>query len=311
MPAASEAGAGDGQGRLRRSATYASIGVALVLILAKLAAYLLTEAVSLLASLVDSSMDLLGSMVILFGVRQALRPPDKGHRFGHGKAEPLAALAQAAFVTGSSMFLVYEAINRLVRPAQIEGSWIGIGVMVFSIALTAGLVAFQHHVVRRTGSLAVNADSLHYRGDLLMNLAVIASLLLTGATGWVYFDPLFAFAIAAFLMRGAWNIGRGSLDVLMDRELPQFERDRIKRLVLAHRQTRGMHDLRTRNAGTSVFIELHLELDSHLTLAQAHDITDDVERMLLDAYPNAEVLVHQEPAGLDDERLDARISRPT
>ncbi|HEV7372798.1 cation diffusion facilitator family transporter [Arenibaculum sp.] len=307
----SEAGTGDDHARLRRTATYASVAVACVLILSKFAAYLLTESVSLLASLIDSSMDLLGSVVILFGVRQALRPPDKGHRFGHGKAEPLAALAQAAFVTGSGVFLIYEAINRLFRPTQVQESWVGIAVMVFAMVLTLGLVAFQSHVVRRTGSLAVDADSLHYRGDLLMNLAVVASLLLTGATGWVYFDPLFAFAIAAFLMRGAWSIARGSLDVLMDRELPQTDREQIKHLVLAHRQTRGMHDLRTRNAGSSVFIELHLELDSHLTLAQAHDVTDEVERILLEAYPNAEVLVHQEPAGLEDERLDARLGGRT
>lgn len=307
----SEAGTGDDHARLRRTATYASVAVACVLILSKFAAYLLTESVSLLASLIDSSMDLLGSVVVLVGVRQALRPPDKGHRFGHGKAEPLAALAQAAFVTGSGVFLIYEAINRLFRPTQVQESWIGIVVMALAMVLTLGLVAFQSHVVRRTGSLAVDADSLHYRGDLLMNLAVIASLLLTSATGWAYFDPLFAFAIAAFLMRGAWSIARGSLDVLMDRELPQTDREQIKRLVLAHRQTRGMHDLRTRNAGSSVFIELHLELDSHLTLAEAHDVTDEVERILLEAYPNAEVLVHQEPAGLEDERLDARIGGRT
>ncbi|HSK38634.1 MAG TPA: cation diffusion facilitator family transporter, partial [Arenibaculum sp.] len=187
-----------GGDRLRRLATYASVGVALTLIVAKLAAYVLTGSVSLLSSLIDSSTDLLASAVTLFGVRHAMRPPDRSHRFGHGKAEPLAALAQAAFVTGSAVFLSYEAVNRFVRPEPIREGWIGIAVMVLAIVLTLALVAYQRHVVRRTGSVAIDADSLHYRGDLFINLAVIAVLLLSRFSQWPYFDPLFAVAIAAF-----------------------------------------------------------------------------------------------------------------
>jgi ferrous-iron efflux pump FieF len=298
-----------GAAKLRRLASYASVAVAVVLIVAKLGAYLDTGSVALLSSLMDSSTDLLASVVTLIGVRHALRPPDRSHRFGHGKAEPLAALAQAAFVLGSAVLLTYEGVHRLFEPRPIDDGLVGVAVMLFAIVLTAGLVWFQALVIRRTGSLAIGADSLHYRGDLFMNLAVIAALLLAQQTGWPYFDPLFALAIAFYLMAGAWGIAKGSLDVLMDRELGPEERGRIQDVVMAHPQARGLHDLRTRHAGTHAFIELHLELDPQMTVADAHRITDAVEDSLRDAFPSAEVTIHQEPAGLDDERLDARIAR--
>jgi ferrous-iron efflux pump FieF len=298
----------DHDGALRRRATYASVAVAATLIVAKLTAYLFTESVSILSSLIDSSSDLLASLVTLLGVRVALRPPDRSHRYGHGKAESLAALAQAAFVTGSAVFLSYEAINRLINPQPIQEGLAGVAVMILSIFLTVGLVAYQRHVIRRTGSMAIGADSLHYSGDLFMNLAVIAALVITNATGIGSVDPIFALGIAAFLVFGATRIAKGSLDTLMDRELPHADRKRIRDIVMAHPATRDMHDLRTRNAGSIVFIELHLELDSHLTLAAAHDITDAVEAQLMEAFPQAEVLVHQEPYGLSDERLDTRIA---
>jgi ferrous-iron efflux pump FieF len=293
--------------RMRQRATYASVAVALTLIVAKLAAYLVTESISLLSSLIDSSTDLLASVVTLVGVRHALRPPDTTHRYGHGKAEALAALAQAAFVTGSAVFLTYEAINRLVKPQQVEEGLVGIAVMVLSILLTAVLIMYQRRVILRTGSVAIGADRLHYSGDLFMNVAVIVSLALTGLTGWPQLDPLFALGIAAFLVYGASGIARSSLGVLMDRELGHADRDHIRGIVMAHDATRGMHDLRTRNAGNALFIELHLELDSDMTLGEAHDVADEIERRLIGAFPHAEVLVHQEPAGLEDDRLDHRI----
>lgn len=294
--------------RLRRIATYASVCVAVILILAKLGAYLVTGSVSILSSLIDSSVDLLASLVTVFGVAHALRPPDRSHRFGHGKAEPLAALTQAAFVAGSALFLTYEAVNRVISPQPINETTVGIGVMVLSILLTGLLVFYQRFVIRRTGSIAIGADSLHYSGDLLTNLAVIAALVLAQATGAPAWDPLFAFGIAIFLIYGAVGIARTALHDLMDRELPGEERRRIRTIVLAHEAARGMHDLRTRSAGGRIFIELHLELDSSLTLAEAHTITDEVEDRLMQAFPNAEVIVHQEPEGLDDERLDHRIA---
>lgn len=294
--------------QLRRYATYASVSVSMTLIAAKLVAYLVTDSVSLLSSLIDSSTDLMASVVTLLGVRTALRPPDKAHRFGHGKAEALAALAQAAFIGGSALFLTIEAVRRLLHPQPVGEGLVGVAVMVLSIVLTAGLITFQRHVIKATGSVAIGADRLHYSGDLLMNSAVIVAILLTTWTGIGAFDPLFGLGIAAFLLYGAHGVGMEALNVLMDRELPEEERARIAALVAAHPKVRGMHDLRTRSTGVNAFIELHLELDPQLTLAAAHDITDGVERELRDAFPNAGVTIHQEPAGLDDERLDRRIA---
>ncbi|MCG5241705.1 cation diffusion facilitator family transporter [Azospirillum doebereinerae] len=293
--------------QLRRYATYASVAVSSTLIATKLAAYLATESVSVLSSLIDSSTDLMASLVTLLGVRQALRPPDANHRYGHGKAEALAALTQAAFIGGSAVLLSVEAVRRLVHPEPVAEGAVGVAVMVLSIVLTAALLAFQRRVQSATGSVAIGADRLHYSGDLLSNGAVIVAILLTGWTGVAAFDPLFGLGIAGFLLFGARGVAREALNVLMDRELPEEDRARIAALVMEEPGARGLHDLRTRNAGTGSFIELHLELDGTLTLTAAHDIADRVERRLRDAFANTDVLVHQEPAGLADERLDHRI----
>ncbi|HYG87770.1 MAG TPA: cation diffusion facilitator family transporter [Azospirillum sp.] len=297
----------DRAARLRRWATYASVCMASILIVAKLTAYLLSESVSILSSLIDSSTDLMASVVTLLGVRHALRPADRSHRFGHGKAEALAALAQAAFIAGSAAFLSIEAVRRLIFPSPIGETGLGIAVMLLSIVLTAALVTFQRYVVRQTDSVAIGADRLHYSGDLLMNSAVIAALLISRFTGIGAVDPLFGLGIAAFLLWGAKGIAWDALAVLMDRELPQEDRDRVVSIVHAHPEAHGLHDLRTRSSGIGVFIELHLELEPALTLAEAHDITDAIEQELRAAFANAEVLIHQEPAGLKDERLDHRI----
>lgn len=293
---------------LRRRATWASLAVASVLILAKLVAYWLTDSVSLLSSLIDSSTDLMASAVAFVGVRQALRPADVDHRYGHGKAEAVAALAQAMFIAGSAVLLAIEAARRLRSPEPIDSGALALAVMGLSLILTAALIAFQRHVVRVTGSVAVGADKLHYSGDLLMNTAVIAAILLTEWTGLAVIDPLFGLAISVFLVWGATRILREALDELMDRELPDAERERIEALIRAHTEVTGVHDLRTRRSGTATFIEFHMEVDPEMTVAAAHDIADAVERELVAAYPTAEVSIHQEPHGLDDERLDARIA---
>jgi ferrous-iron efflux pump FieF len=294
--------------RLNRRAAQASIAVATVLIAAKVAAWLITDSIAILTSLVDSGIDLLASLVTFVSVRQAAQPADRAHRFGHGKAEPLGAFAQAGFVGGSALILASEAVRRLITPQPIRQSGLGIAVMLVAIVLTAGLVAVQRAVVRRTGSVAINADSLHYGSDLMINLAVIAALVLTEVTGWPLFDPLFAFGIVALLLSGAAAVGRHAFDMLMDRELPSDQRAHIRELALGHPRAEGLHDLRTRRAGSDVFIELHLELDAGLSLEEAHEITHEVEARIRKAFPDADILVHQEPAGLADERLDHKIA---
>lgn len=285
--------------RLRRLATYASVSTAAVLIAAKLGAWLLTDSVAMLSSLADSTVDLMASLVTLFGVAHATRPPDKSHRYGHGKAEALAAMAQAAFITGSAGVLVYEAISRFVTPSPVRHGLYGVGVIAFAIAATLCLLAFQRMVVRRTGSVAIAADSVHYRGDLLVNAAVIAAILLGAWTQSPYWDPAFALLIAGYLGWAAWQVGREALDVLMDRELSGAERGLIERTVMGHDATRGLHDLRTRNAGDRIFIELHLQLDGDMTLDAAHDIAHEVEELVRAQFPAAEVIVHQEPEGAE------------
>jgi len=284
-----------------RMATYASTSVAIVLILIKTVAWIMTDSLSLLATLIDSCLDALASLINLLAVRHALMPADKEHRFGHGKAEALAGLGQATFITGSALFLVLESVSHLWNPLPISSMPVGVGVMVVSMLATLGLLIFQKHVIHKTGSTAIKADHLHYKTDLLVNAGVIVALLLA-VYGWPGFDPLFAILIAVYILYSAWEIASESLDLLMDRELPDEERARIKAIARNHPQTRGMHDLRTRKSGTTVFIQLHLELDDGLTLLQAHAIADDVEARILAEYPGAEVIIHEDPASLMEPR---------
>ncbi|MGP1395270.1 MAG: cation diffusion facilitator family transporter [Inquilinaceae bacterium] len=294
--------------RLRRLATIASVAVASTLVAAKLSAWLITGSVIILATLLDSVVDLAASLVIMYSVHHAQRPPDRAHRFGHGKAEPLGALAQAGFVAGSALVVVFQALSRLIEPQPLRTTELGVAVLVLAIVLTLALVLFQRHVTRTTGSVAIAADSLHYRGDLLMNLGAIGALVAATATDASWIDPATGIAIAAYLLVSAAAIGRSALNMLMDRELPREDRERIRLIVLDQPGVSGLHDLRTRSSGTTAFIELHLELDGDMSLRHAHDIADTVEAALADAFPGAEVMLHQEPAGLDDDRLDRRIA---
>jgi ferrous-iron efflux pump FieF len=292
----------DETSRLMRWATYASTATALTLIVAKLTAWAMTGSVAVLSTLIDSLLDAAASIINLWAVSHALQPADREHRFGHGKAEALAGLGQAAFIVGSGMLLLVEAVNRLANPAPVTRGDIGIAVMVFSIVATLLLVRFQKYVVKRTGSVAITADSLHYTGDILVNGSVIVSLLLFMQFGWTALDPLFALAIAGYLLYSAWQIALASLDMLMDRELPDGERDRIRQIARSHPEVRNMHDLRTRSSGQGGFIQLHLELDAHLPLIRAHEIADTVEKSIMDAFPAFEVIIHQDPAGFREEQ---------
>ena len=289
-------------GRLLRLATAASVTTASVLIAVKLFAFLLTDSVSILSTLVDSLLDAGASLLSLFAVRHALVPADREHRFGHGKAEPLAALGQAAFIAGSAIFLVIEASQRFVSPRPVTHGDIGIAVMVFSILATLGLVSLQRYVIRRTGSLAIKADSLHYVGDILVNAAVIVALLATTQLGWRYIDPIFGVIIAAYILFNAWQIAKGALDMLMDRELPEQDRQKIRDLALAHPLVVGIHDLRTRASGPQIFIQAHIEMDGSLSLLKAHSVADEVEERLHEAFGGAEVILHQDPHGIEERR---------
>jgi ferrous-iron efflux pump FieF len=287
---------------LMRTAGIASVVAATVLIGVKLFAFAETGSVSMLSTLFDSALDLGASLVNLFAISQAVTPADAEHRFGHGKAEPLAGLVQVAFILGSSILLLVEVADHFLHPQPVQKVGLGIIVMVFSIAVTGALVVYQRSVVKRTGSLAVRADAAHYYTDFLVNISVIAALLLSSMLGLWWIDPLCGLLVALFIGYAAVSIGRASLDMLMDHEMENADRDRIKEIARAHPEVLDLHDLRTRVAGQDRFIQFHLELKPDILLRAAHRISDEVEDRLVSAFPGAEVIIHQDPYGIDERR---------
>jgi len=288
--------------RLMRRAAWASLSVSLFLVALKIFAYLASLSVAMLASLADSGLDLFTSSLNLFAIRAALTPADAEHRFGHGKAEPLAGLAQGAFITASALFLLVEGVQRLLTPQPIDNSVPALLVMGVSIACAIGLILYQRHVVARTGSMAIDADKTHYLGDLATNAGVILAIGLSSYLGWTVADPLIAILVALMMLTTAWSVGGAAMDQLMDRELPDEDRARIRRIAQSHAAVRDVHDLKTRMAGRSIFIQLHLALDSAMPLRHAHAVSDAVERAIGHAFPGADVIIHQDPDDLDEIR---------
>ncbi len=284
---------------LMRRTAMAAVVTGGLLVTIKTVAYILTGSVALMASLVDSALDIIVSFVNLLAIRHALTPADREHRFGHGKAEPLAGLLQGAFIAGSTMLLVTESMKRLITPQPLEHGMFGIVVTVVSTAAALALVIQQHYVVRRTGSIAIKADYLHYMADILINIGVVIAIVLATSFGWLIADPIMGLLVAAALIWSVMSIVRQSYDQLMDRELPEEDRERIKAVVMSHPAVFDMHDLRTRAAGTRSFIQVHIEMDPALSLYRAHSIADEVEAKIRLIYPQAEIIIHQDPEGFE------------
>jgi len=280
---------------LLKLASVASVITAGFLIVAKLIAWYMTGSISLLASLVDSVMDSIASLINLFAIRYSLQPADEQHRFGHGKAEPLAGLAQAAFIAGSAVFLIFHAIDRLRYGHAIEQIGIGIGVMILAIFLTLVLLAIQRYVIRKTDSTAIRADSLHYLTDLLTNMSILLALYLS-TLGWEWADPVFAIGVAIYIFYSAFQIGHEAFQQLMDRELPDEILEQIQATAMSHPEVTGTHETRTRQSGQTRFVQLHLELNENISLKRAHEIADQVEAEIMAFLPGAEVIIHQDPA---------------
>ena len=281
--------------RLMRWASIASMSVATVLIAAKTGAWLVTDSVSMLSSLIDSSLDLVSSLITFIAIRAALTPADADHRFGHGKAEALAGVAQAGFIAASAGGLLLTVADRFLHPRPVQQEMVGAVVSAIAIVLTFGLMLFQGHVVRRTGSLAVTADRAHYTTDFVTNIAVGIGIWLSSRLAEPMIDLAVAVGVAFYLGSGAWHIGRHAIDVLMDRELPNEDRRRILEIVRRHPGVRSVHDLRTRSSGLNQFIQLHLVLHPTMSLGRAHVISDSVEAAIREAFPQAEVIVHIDP----------------
>jgi len=279
---------------LLRLATYASTATALLLIGVKVVAWFMTGSLSVMASLVDSLMDAAASLINLLAVRYSLKRADEDHHFGHGKAESLAGLGQACFIAGSAIFLLMHAAERLSHPQPLQEISVGLWVMVFAIAATLALLAFQGYVIKQTNSSAIRADALHYKTDLFTNTATITALFFA-ASGWPLLDPLGALAIACYILYSAWQIGQEAMQVLMDHELPEETRQRICDIALAHATVLGLHDLRTRQSGQTMLVQLHLDLDQDLPLFEAHRVANEVEYAIMAAFPQADVIIHQDP----------------
>lgn len=292
--------------RLVTMAGLASTATAGVLILAKLSAWLLTGSSSMLASLTDSLMDISASIINLLAIRYALVPADDDHSFGHGKAESLASLAQAAFITGSAVVLVMNGFSRMVTPEPMRHLDLGLWVTLGALALTALLVLFQSYVVKYTGSQAIKADRLHYQSDLLLNAGVLLALALSWY-GWLWADGLCAILLGLYILRSALQIGYEAVQTLLDRQLPDDEREAIQQIATGTPGVHGLHDLRTRQSGQMRFIQLHLELDDQLPLIQAHKIADQVEAALRVAFPVSDIIIHMDPLSAMERERDATL----
>ncbi|WP_338467348.1 cation diffusion facilitator family transporter [Novosphingobium sp. ZN18A2] len=289
------------RGELNRRAAYASISAALVLGGMKTWAVASTGSTAMLGSLADTALDLVASLATLLGVWIAAIPDDHNHRFGHGKAEALAAMFQVVLISISALGLAWRAISQWISGETMRDAGTGIAVSVVAIAITLALVAYQRHVIRRTGSVAITTDSVHYQSDLLLNIAVIAALALEQYAGVHGADPAFALGIAAWLGWGAWNASETAINQLMDHEWPLEKRERFLEVVARHPELKGLHDLRTRTSGNRDFVQFHVWIDGRMTVTEAHRVMDEIEETVLKAFPGIEVLIHPDPEGLVDE----------
>lgn len=283
--------------RLTRGAAYASITVAILLVGLKVWAAWRTGSTAMLGSLADTALDLIASIATLAGVWIAARPADEDHRFGHGKAEALAAMFQVVLIALSAAGILFRAVEQLIAGVRIEAAGEGIAVSLVAIGATLALLAWQRHVIRRTGSIAIETDHLHYKSDLVLNLAVIVALALDQFAGLGGADPLFGIAIALWLGWGAWRASQQAVDQIMDREWPDWRREEFLAVVARNPKLRGVHDLRTRTSGAHDFVQFHAAVDPEMTVAEAHDVMDEIEAELARAFPGVEVLIHPDPAG--------------
>lgn len=286
---------------LTARAALASIGVGLFLLVLKAWAAWTTGSVAMLGSLADTSLDVVASFVTFLGVRVAAKPADFEHRFGHGKAEALAALVQVAIISASAVGIGWQAVQRLMAGAPTADAEFGIAVSLVAIVVTLGLVAYQKRVVARTGSLAIATDRLHYQSDLLLNLSVIAALVLDQYLALTGADPVFGVLIAAWLLFGAWRASSHAIDQLMDKAWPDERRLRLVEVAARHPEVRGIHDLRTRSSGATDYAQFHVWADPAMSVAHAHDMIEEIEDEIAREFPGVELIIHIDPEGQIDE----------
>ena len=278
-------------------AALASVAMACGLIALKTYAAWSTGSVAMLGSLADSGLDLLASLVTLYGVRLAAQPADHDHRFGHGKAEALAALFQVMLITASAVGIAWRAVLALGSNEPTQGAEFGIGVSIVAIIATMVLLAYQRSVIRQTGSVAIVADNVHYQSDVLLNGSVIVALILDQYLGWRSADPIFGIVIALWLAYGAFRASSNAIDQLMDKEWPEDMRARFIEVAARQPGIKGIHDFRTRHSGAHDFAQFHMEVARTITMEEAHVVVEGVEQALRRAFPKVEVLIHLDPEG--------------
>ncbi len=292
---------------LKKSAAVAGVSLAIMLICLKFFAFLKTDSLAIFSSLADSVTDLFASMVSFIAVYFSTKPASKNHRYGYGKTEALSAFLQAIFVGASGVFVIVDGIKRLISPVTIEKTDVGIFIMLFSIFATVILVLFQTYVANKTNSLAIKADRAHYTVDFLTNSAVVISLLMVHFFGFVYFDVIAALFISVYLLYNAYELASEAIEQITDKELSPEIRQKIQDIVSKSQGIHGMHDLRTRSLGDIYCIELHLEIDGKISLFEAHEYADAVEHKIMKEFPGCQVIIHQDPYGIHEDRLDHQI----
>jgi ferrous-iron efflux pump FieF len=291
---------------LNRSAALASTAVAALLVGLKGWAAWTTGSTAMLGSLADTALDMISSIATLVGVWVAGQPADRQHRFGHGKAEALSAMFQVVLISISALALGYHAVQQFIAREPTASAGDGILVSALSIAATLGLLAWQRHVIARTRSVAISTDHLHYKSDLLLNLAVIAALVLEQRFAVTHADPVFGLGIALWLGWGAWNASQEAIVQLMDREWPEEKRQRFIDVIARHPELRGVHDLRTRTSGNRDFVQFHVWVDPDMSVRAAHNVMDEIELKLRAEFPGVEMLIHPDPEGHVDTGLGAK-----
>lgn len=285
----------------------ASVAVATILVALKGYASWKTGSAAMLGALADSGLDLIASLVTLYSVRLAAAPADRQHRFGHGKAEAIAAFFQVVLISLSAFWIAAQSVGQLIAGARTSDAGTGIGVALVSVALTLLLVSYQSRVIARTGSLAIGADRIHYQSDLALNAAVIAALLLDQMAGIRGADAVVGAGIALWLLYNAYTASQKAIDQLMDHEWPEERRRAFVEVANRHPELRGIHDLRTRTAGHHDFVQFHVWVDPDMTVGAAHRVMDEVEDKLREAFPGVEILIHPDPAGSNGDGGETRL----
>lgn len=295
--------------KLKKIAAVSSVLLAVVLCVLKAVAVFLTDSLAVLSSMVDSLSDILASVITFFAVKISIKPASVSYRYGYGKIEALSALFQSLFVAVSGFYILCDSIIRFWHPVELKQTNFGLGVMVFSLISTIILVVFQQIVAKKTNSKAIEADSLHYKVDILTNLSIIVSLVFVKIWGIAWVDTVVAVLIAIYLLWNAYDLGKDAVGLLLDRELDNNVREDVLRIVSKHKTSPKIHDLRTRDLGGAYMFEFHLELDGNLNLYTAHRYTDEVEDLIREKYPEAQIIIHQDPSGIREERLDNKLKK--